>query len=324
MTENGPAARPLVSISIPVLNEEANLPRLYDRLSKLADAMSERCQLEFVFTDNASTDGTWPLIRELAESDSRIQAIRFSKNVGFQKSILVNYMHTKGEAVMQIDADLQDPPEMLGEFLDFWETGYQIVYGVRRKRQESWLLNLARKIGYRLINSVSSHDIPKDAGDFRLLDRKVVDALVKFRFVKPYIRGTVASLGFKSTGIAYDRQSRVAVKSKFSAGKLIKLGLDAIYDHSNVPLRVSAYTGLLAIVAAILGAIYYVYLRLNNTDIPEGMASIHILVLMGIGLNAFLLGVVGEYIQRIYLLIRSEPIAVVEDLVNLQPEEIVI
>lgn len=314
--------KPLISISVPVMNEAGNIPMLYDRLSKLADKLQHRCDLEWVFTDNCSEDESWELLSALAEKDNRVRAVRFSKNIGFQKSILVNFMHTRGDAVMQIDADLQDPPEMLEEFLDEWENGFHVVYGVRRRRQESWMLSTARKIGYRIINSVSEHEIPKDAGDFRLLDRKVVDAVLKFRFVKPYIRGTVAGLGFRAKGIEYDRKARVAGESKFNAAKLIKLGLEAVYEHSNLPLRIASYTGLLSIFAAAVGAIYYLVWRLLNPDIPQGLASIHILVLFGIGLNAFLLGIIGEYIQRIYRLVRDEPMGLSEATLNIQANEL--
>ncbi|RMO49057.1 Glycosyl transferase, group 2 protein [Pseudomonas amygdali pv. eriobotryae] len=166
--------RPLVSISIPVLNESGNIEALYSRLDALATRMKDRCDLEFVFSDNHSDDNTWMMLAELAAKDPRVKAIRFSRNYGFQRSILANYMHTKGDAVMQIDADLQDPPEMLEEFFARWQEGHEVVYGVRRKRPEGWLLNNFRRLGYWAIDKVSEHPIPRDVGDFRLIDRKVV------------------------------------------------------------------------------------------------------------------------------------------------------
>lgn len=202
--------KPLISISIPVLNESGNLDTLYGRLVSLAAKMETRCDLEFVFSDNHSDDSTWEMLTELAAKDARVRAIRFSKNYGFQRSILANYMHTRGDAVMQIDADLQDPPELLEAFFERWQEGYEVVYGVRRKRPESWLLNNFRRLGYWAIDKVSEHPIPRDVGDFRLVDRKVVDVLLRTKTANPYLRGMIAGIGFNQTGIPYDRDARVA------------------------------------------------------------------------------------------------------------------
>lgn len=239
-----PTTKSLISISIPVLNESENLAALYQRLCQVAERLQHRCDLEFVFSDNHSSDVTWQRLAELAQHDQRIRAIRFSSNVGFQRSILANYMHTRGRAVMQIDADLQDPPEMLEAFLDKWEAGHFVVYGVRRKRPESALLNAFRKFGYWFIDKVSEHPIPRDVGDFRLIDRKVIDTLLKINSPNPYLRGMIAGLGFSQTGIAYDRDARVAGESKFNVSRLIKLGLTAVFNHSTVPLRIASLAGI--------------------------------------------------------------------------------
>lgn len=313
-------SKTLISISIPVLNEEENLENLMKRLFDLEAELPGEYDIEFVFTDNCSSDRTWPILLEYAKDKENVKAVRFSKNFGFQRSILTNYLHCEGDVVMQIDADLQDPPEMLFEFLRAWKDGYDIVYGVRIHRKESWLLNFSRKIGYRVINAVSEHDIPLDAGDFRLMDRKVINALLKYRFVKPYIRGTVAGLGFKSLGVPYKRNARNAGESKFNSTRLITLGLEAIFEHSRLPLRFGTYLGFLSICLSLLGTVYYIYLRFNDSNIPEGLASIHILVLFGIGINAFLLGVIGEYLLRIYTLIRHEPMTIAQDSVNITPK----
>lgn len=314
--------KPLISISIPVLNEEGNLPRLYARLFALGEAMADRCDLEFVFSDNHSDDATWRLLAELSAKDPRVRAIRFSRNFGFQRSILANYIHTRGDAVLQIDADLQDPPEMLGAFLDKWQAGFKVVYGVRRKRPEGWFLNLFRKVGYRVIDLVSEHPIPRDVGDFRLIDRKVVQCLIQGRTTNPYLRGMIAGLGFDQTGIAYDRDPRLAGESKFNLSRLIRLGLTAVFNHSTVPLRMASVLGLGILALSILGALYYVVLKLTSPGIPQGLASIHILVLFGIGLNSFLLGIIGEYILRIYVALRAEPVAIIERSLNIDPSDL--
>jgi len=312
----------LVSISIPVLNEAGNLDALYARLVALGDRMADRCDLEFVFTDNHSEDDTWAILTRMAASDPRVRAMRFSRNFGFQSSILANYLHTRGDAVMQIDADLQDPPEMLEQYFALWQQGYHVVYGIRRKRQEGALLNLIRKCGYWVIDKVSEHPIPRDVGDFRLVDRAVIDAVAKIRTANPYLRGMIAGLGFNQTGIAYDRHARTAGESKFNVMRLMRLGLTAVFNHSTVPLRMASFLGGLILAASLFGALYYVVLRWLRPDLPPGFVSIQLLVLFGIGLNAFLLGIIGEYILRIFQILRSEPIAIVEQSLNIGSDDL--
>ena len=313
---------PLISISIPVLNEALNLDTLYKRLCKLAERMVGQCRLEFVFSDNHSNDDTWEKLSALAIEDPRVRAIRFSKNFGFQRSILANYLHTRGDAVMQIDADLQDPPELLETFFDYWQQGYLVIYGVREKRKESLLMNKFRELGYWTIDKISEHPIPRNAGDFRLIDRRVITALSKMRASNPYLRGMIANLGFKQIGIPYAREARTAGHSKFNLVRLIRLGLTAVFNHSSVPLRFATFAGLLMLATSILGGIYYLFLRLLHPDLPQGLASIHILVFFGIGLNSILLGVIGEYLLRIYLILRADPVAVIEQSLNFAEAEL--
>lgn len=314
--------KPLISISIPVLNEEGNIDALYGRLCSLAKRMNDRCDLEFVFSDNHSNDQTWALLSDLAERDHRVRAIRFSKNFGFQRSILANYMHARGDAIMQIDADLQDPPEMLETFFDRWQKGYQVVYGIRKKRLESTFMHAFRKFGYWVIDKISEHPIPRDVGDFRLIDRKVVQSLAQIKTANPYLRGMIAGLGFNQIGIPYDRDARTIGESKFNVSRLVRLGLTAVFNHSTVPLRAASFLGASILVASILGALYYIVLKVLHPEFPQGLASIHILVLFGIGLNSFLLGIIGEYLLRIYLVLRAEPVAIVEQSLNIEPAEL--
>lgn len=314
--------KPLISISIPVLNEEGNIDALYVRLCALAERMIDRCDLEFVFSDNHSSDKTWAMLSELANKDDRVRAIRFSKNFGFQRSILANYMHTRGDAVMQIDADLQDPPELLEAFFEQWQRGYQVVYAIRKKRPESFFLYSFRKFGYWAIDNISEHPIPRDVGDFRLIDRKVIKSLAQIKTANPYLRGMIAGLGFNQTGVPYDRDPRMAGESKFNVSRLVRLGLTAVFNHSTVPLRAASFLGASILAITILGALYYVVLKLLHPEFPQGLASIHILVLFGIGLNSFLLGIIGEYLLRIYLVLRAEPVAIVEQSLNLEPTEL--
>lgn len=314
--------KPLVSISIPVLNEAGNIPELYARLVAIAARMHDKCDMEFVFSDNHSDDETWNLLSELAARDSRIKAIRFSKNCGFQRSILANYLHTHGDAVMQIDADLQDPPEMLEAFFDLWKKGFHVIYGIRRKRREGIFITAFRKFGYWVIDKLSENPIPRDVGDFRMIDRKVIDALAVTRSSNPYLRGMIAGLGFNQTGIAYDRDARVAGESKFNVSRLIRLGLTAVFNHSTVPLRMASLFGIVILFISILGAGYYLFVRMFYPDLPRGFVSTQILILFGIGLNSFLLGIIGEYLLRIFVILRSEPIAIIEQSLNFPESEL--
>jgi len=314
--------KPLITISIPVLNEEESLPDLYSRLAALAKKMHSQCDFEFLFSDNNSSDNTWECIETLGASDSRVKGIRFSKDFGFQRSILANFIHASGDAVMQIDADLQDPPEMFQEFFQFWVNGYDVVYGIRASRPESWILSNFRKIGYWVINAMSENSIPRNAGDFRLLDRKVIDTLVKIKTNDPYIRGMISNLGFNQIGISYDRMPRTSGVSKFNYLRLAKLGLSAIYNHSTIPLKLGTYLGATILVTTTIGSAYYLFLRLSQPNLPQGMASLHIIVLFGIGTVSFLLGIIGEYLLRIYIILRSEPVAIVERSLNISSNDL--
>lgn len=191
-----------------------------------------------------------------------------------------------------------------------------MVYGVRRKRQEGIFINGFRKLGYRLIDFISDHAIPQDAGDFRLVDRRVVQALLHMKTASPYLRGMIAGLGFNQIGIDYERDARTAGESKFGVSRLIRLGLTAVFNHSTVPLRLASLAGIAMLLFSVIGAIYYTVLRLMYPELPKGLASIHILVLFGIGLQSLLLGIVGEYLLRIYLILRAEPVAIVESSLN--------
>ena len=313
---------PLISISIPVYNEEKNILTLYERLTNLARKMKDRCRIEFVFSDNHSQDKTWQILTNLAKKDKNIKAIRFSKNFGFQRSILANYIHTKGDAVMQIDADLQDPPEMLEDFYALWKKGYKVVYGIRTTRQEGIFITFLRKAAYRIINFLSEHYIPYDAGDFRLIDRQIIDILKQYKTHDLYIRGLIAEMGFKQTGITYTRSPRLAGKSKFNFITLITFTFSAIFNHSSVPLRIASISGVIILGISFFGSLYYLILKIINPNLPEGLASIHILLLFAIGFHSLLLGIIGEYILRIYHILRAEPVAIIEQKINIETDNL--
>lgn len=303
----------LLTVVIPVFNEEDNIEPLYQRLSDVIDRTSDRYEFEILFTDNHSTDATFETISRLAENDDRIRCLRFSRNFGFQRSILTGYRAARGAAAIQIDADLQDPPELINEFIAQWEAGYDVVYGVRRNRKEGKVITLARRIFYWTINKLSTDDLPQDAGDFRLVDAKILDALREIDDYHPYLRGLIASFGFEQTGVPYDRGARTHGDSKFSLGKLAGLAMDGILLHSVVPLRVATGVAFLMSLFMLIGIGVYLFARLIlNQDWPAGFATLAILTMVGITLNAVFLGVIGEYLGRMYQQIKKRPLTLVE------------
>ncbi len=309
--------RRLISVVVPVLNERENIVPLYERLLRVFDGLSDRYEFEIVFTDNHSDDGTFDEITRLATTDSRIRAFRFSRNFGFQRSILEGYRRSRGDAAIQLDADLQDPPELLPEFLERWEAGNEVVYGVRRSRPESWVMNVGRKAFYRLIDYLSEDPLPWDAGDFRLIDRRVLDVLARLDDAQPYLRGTIAALGFNQVGIEYDRDARTHGTSKFSFKQMLALSLDGILNHSTVPLRIATYTGLLVSVTIVIGLAVFIVSRLvYGAEWPPGFATTTTLLLASIALNALFLGVIGEYLGRIYKQVKRGPNTIVEHMVD--------
>lgn len=307
----------LISICIPVFNEQQNVEPLYEALIPVIDQVSDRYDFEILFTDNHSEDKTFELIQLLASRDRRVRALRFSRNFGFQRSIFTAYMNASGDAAVQIDCDLQDPPTVILEFIRKWEEGYYVVYGVRTSRKERWWMTTTRKLFYRIIDSLSEDDLPLDAGDFRLIDRCVLNELRKIDDYQPYLRGTIAALGFQQIGIPYDRSERQHGESKFSFGELIGLALDGILNHSVVPLRIATYLGLTVSVTTLLGTIGYLIGRLVfGKNWPPGFASVVILLLSSLSLNALFLGIIGEYLGRIYHQIKRRPLTIVEREIN--------
>src|SRR6266581_1700482 len=307
----------LISICVPVFNEESNIEPLYSALLPIMDQLSERYEFELLFTDNHSTDRTFEALEQLAQRDVRVRAIRFSRNFGFQRSIATSYANARGDAAIQIDCDLQDPPALILEFVRKWEEGYRVVYGVRSSRQEHWWMNSIRKLFYRIIDSLGEDELPLDAGDFRLVDRCVLDELRQIDDYQPYLRGTIAALGFDQIGISYDRSERQHGESKFSFGELIGLALDGILNHSVVPLRIATYLGLGVSLTTLLGTIGYLVGRLFLAkNWPPGFASVIILLMGSLSLNALFLGIIGEYLGRIYRQVKRGPLTVVEREIN--------
>lgn len=315
------AAKILVTISIPVFNEEDNIERLLNRLDTLA-LVEKAYDFEFLFTDNASSDRTFEKLVAAASADSRIRALRFSRNFGFQRSILMNYMNAKGAAAVQIDADLQDPPELISEFLRAWEAGYKVVYGVRRRRPEFFVKRWARMAYYRLVSWLSETELPVDAGDFRLIDRCIIEELSRIKEQTPYLRGLIANLGYSQKGIVYDRSGRISGVSKFHLLQLVELGIDGITSQSTRPLRMITLFGVATSILAMAAAAFYLYVFLTQrTNLPSGFTTLIIVGLVTLGLNSFFVGLIGEYVGRIFNNTRGLPIALIESRIEPLPSQ---
>lgn len=320
MTDSPKVHRKLISLVVPVYNEEGNVFPLYDAASEIMGRVAERYDWELVFTDNHSTDGTFAELTQLAARDPRVRVFRFSRNFGFQRSIFTGYMKARGDAAVQLDCDLQDPPALILRFIEEWEAGYKVVYGVRRSRQEGYSLTLVRRIFYWLIDLLSEDHLPRDAGDFRLVDRQVLDVLRQIDDHKPYLRGILATLGFAQKGVPYDRPARQRGESKFSMRDLFALAFDGILSHSTVPLRVATYTGLTVSVLTFLAIIGYSVGKLvYDKDWPAGFATTTLLLLLSLSLNALFLGVIGEYVGRIYQQVRRRPVTIIEHTLDRAP-----
>ena len=313
---------PLISLVVPVYNEEPNVLPFYEKVSSVIDPLSNHFRFEFVFTDNHSTDRTFVLLSGLAAKDSRVRVFRFSKNFGFQRSILTGYTNSRGAAAIQLDCDLQDPPELIVTFLQHWQEGADVVYGVRKQRAEGWGITTMRSVFYRLVDLLSDEKLPVDAGDFRLVSRRIVDLLCAYRDANPYLRGTIATLGFRQVGVEYVRNARERGESKFPFSKLLSLALDGILNHSTIPLRFATYFGLLvSALTAIMMISYAIGRLLFGADWPAGFTTLAALILVSISINAMLLGIIGEYLGRMYRQVREAPLTIIESVIDRAPSE---
>lgn len=303
----------LISFVVPVYNEEENILPLYGRVLDVMRSLEQRFGFELVFTDNHSEDGSARILERLARTDSRVRVLRFSRNFGYQRSILTGYLAAQGACAIQLDCDLQDPPELVPRMLELWKAGNAVVYGIRRSRREGAGITLLRRAFYRLIDWLSEDDLPHDAGDFRLVDRRVLDELARLDDSHPYLRGTIAALGFDQVGFEYDRAERARGETKFSLASLMRLAIDGILNHSIVPLRLATFTGLAVSVLTFLGVIGYAISKfVFGTAWPPGFATLAILQLIGLSVNAMFLGIIGEYLGRVYQQVKRRPLTVVE------------
>lgn len=311
-----PATRPLISVIIPCLDEEAVLGEVLSRLDLLAQEQPEFA-FEFVFVDDGSRDRTADLLRAAALRDSRVRFLRFARNFGQQIAISAGIELARGDAVVLMDADLQDPPEVVARMVKLWREGFDVVYGTRASRRaDGFLKRVTARIFYSTINRLSEVSIPSDTGDFRLMSRQVVDVLRQMPERHRFIRGMVSWVGFRQTSVAYDRPERYAGTTKYPLRKMLRYAADGILSFSIKPLQLSIALGLVAAALALIGMGYALFMRVFTNTWVEGWTALMMAVLFMGGVQLLCLGILGEYIGRIYSEVKRRPLYVIAEKVG--------
>ncbi len=298
-----------VSLIFPVYNEEAVLPLLYRRVRQVIDQLEY--EAEVILVNDGSWDTSLDMMEHFHSEDSRFKILDFSRNFGHQVAITAGIDFATGDAVILMDADLQDPPEILPQFLSKWEEGYQVVYAVRKNRKEHIFKRMAYSVFYRILQKISNIQIPLDSGDFCLMDRIVVDTLKSMQERNRFVRGLRSWTGFRQVGLEYDRDQRHGGEVKYTFTKLLKLALDGIFSFSFLPLKLASYMGFLVSGVSFLGIIIYLYKKLLVGGEPRGFPTLAILILFMGGIQLLFLGIIGEYIGRIYDEVKRRPTYVV-------------
>jgi len=303
---------PKFSIIAPIFNEVENIPELYPRVRDVMAQTGESWEL--IMIDDGSQDGSTDLIRELHEQDQRIRPLIFARNFGHQIAVTAGLDYSRGDAVVIIDADLQDPPEVILDLIDKWREGFEVVYAVRSEREgETWFKEFTASVFYRLIYRITDVDIPQDTGDFRLLDRKVVDVMGQMRERHRFLRGMSVWVGFKQTGVEYIRAARYAGETKYPFKKMLKFATDAITSFSYFPLQMAMYLGFVAAGISIFAIPVVIILRASGSQAFFGQATTLIAVLFLGGVQLISLGILGEYIGRLYDEAKGRPLYIVSE-----------
>ncbi len=314
--EDGPDARPLVSYVLPVYNEVQLVNRFH---RELVSTVSDRPEFryEFIYVNDGSTDGSLEILRDIAKNDSRVRVVDFARNFGHQIAITAGIDHATGEAIVIMDTDLQDPPEVSLRLIDAWQSGAEIVYARRRTRSDSAFKRATAHAYYRLLRRCAEVDIPVDAGDFRLLNRRVADELRGFRERSRFIRGMVASMGFHQREVPFDRDERAAGETKYPLRKMVRLAADGVTSFSTVPLKLITRIGFLTIALAAIGIAYAVTLRLFFPEVTvSGWTMLMVVMLFLGGVQMLSLGVIGSYIGRIYTEVQRRPLYIVRSVIE--------
>jgi polyisoprenyl-phosphate glycosyltransferase len=306
------AEKPVLSIIAPIYNETESLPELYKRVSEVMDQSGETWEL--ILVDDGSQDGSTDQIKELAKKDNKVKPVIFARNFGHQIAVSAGLDYALGDAVVIIDADLQDPPEVILELVAKWKEGYQVVYAIRGEREgESWFKTFSASIFYRLIQKITDVNIPLDTGDFRLMDRKVVDVLNSMHEKHRFLRGMSAWVGFKSIGVTYNRSARFAGETKYPLKKMVMLALNAITGFSYFPLQMATYVGFFAAGISIITIPIVIIMRVAGSQAFFGQATTLLAVLFLGGVQLISLGILGEYLGRVYDEVKGRPLYIVSE-----------
>lgn len=309
----------MYSIIIPIYNEEQTLPELHSRLTDVLAAFD--APVEVILVDDGSKDESYKLMMEIRSKDSRFKIVRLSRNFGHQIAISAALDATRGDAVILMDGDLQDPPEILPQMIEHWKAGAQVVYTVKKSRREDPVKRFAFKLFYRILNVLSTIDIPMDAGNFSLLDQSVVKVIRKMPERHRYLSGLRAWIGFKQVGITYDRGPRFAGKPQMSLRRLVHLALDGIFSFSNAPLRVAVYVGFCSALISFVGGLFVIYEKLFTDRAILGWTSTIVSITFLGGMILMTLGVIGEYIGRIYDEVKQRPLYVIREMIGFESRE---
>lgn len=309
---------PKYSLIIPIYNEEETIPELYRRVSDVMDSLDD--SVELILINDGSRDSSLNLMRELQEKDARVCYISFARNFGHQAAVTAGLNFARGQVIVVLDADLQDPPELIPKMIESWQAGYHVVYAQRTKRKkESWFKRLTAYVFYRLLRRLADVDIPADTGDFCLMDRQVVDVLNSMPERNRYIRGLRAWIGFRQTAVKFERDPRFAGEVKYTFKKSLALAINSLVSFSKIPLRLSTYLGLFSALIALLMALLVLYWRLQQPNSPvTGLATILIAVFFLGSVQLISIGILGEYIGRIYEEVKGRPAYTIAEIAGLE------
>lgn len=309
---SGSSRKMTLSVVIPVYNEEENLPVLYSRLTAALSGFDP--DYEIIFVDDGSTDRSLAILSDFTQNDSRVTLIELARNFGHQIAISAGMDYANGESVIIMDADLQDPPEVLPQFIEKWREGYDVVYAIREFRKENWFKRMAYKVFYLLLHHVASIEIPLDAGDFCIMDRRVVDELNNMPERNRFVRGIRSWVGLNQTGLAYERDVRYAGKPKYNFTRLLYLALDGLISFSYIPLRIISLLGLVVSLVSISMAAFYATKKIFFSLNPPGFATLVVSIYFFAGIQLITIGVIGEYVGRIFEEVKQRPLYIVRRL----------
>lgn len=302
-----------ISVIIPAYNEEESLPLLYDRLSKLINQIKDY-EFEVLFVNDGSKDRTIEIIKELRNKDNRICYVDFSRNFGKEVAMIAGLDYAKGDCVIFMDADLQDPPELIPELIKYWEQGYDDVYARRSSRKgETWLKKFTSKMYYKILQKLTRVPIQKDTGDFRLLDKRCVNALKKLRESQRCSKSMFSWIGYNKKEVVYDRDPRIAGKTKWNYKKLVDLAIDGITSFTTSPLRISTYLSIPTFLALIIYFIYVIIKCITRNIFIEAFQATILLILFFSGIQILLFGIIGEYLGRIFNETKNRPLYFVNE-----------